>query len=416
METSVSSLERLYMELLKHKSIKKIVVAIIITILASQVLSASLFPSPVTATATATDDDVVVSDSTFSQEQNAQTPPSSSEGIERNQEGERQITMNSTSSGLDTSQAYELADNRGPAWSPDGTKIAFSGANISRSPSDIYVINAADGSGLTQLTNGGTSDDSSPTWSPDGTKIAFETRSYTAGTFGSDGIYVINAADGSGETKLIENAYSPTWSPDGTMIAFGRSPDDLYIMNADGSGVTELISGPSSDLNPTWSPDGTMIAFSRGYPSDIYVINAADGSGETRLTNTDDISEENPTWSPDGTMIAFSAMDVSENTFFQDIYIINAADGSGLTQLISDVYNINPSPTWSPDGTKMAFRASDPSGGYTDIYVINAPYTGGATNGGGGFGGGETPLGGVPTMPETPPSDLHTNTYHSYAL
>src|SRR5918995_6094775 len=99
-------------------------------------------------------------------------------------------------------------------------------------------------------------------------------------------------------------------------------------MNADGTGKTRITSPvPQADADtydrwPAWSPDGTKIAFSRQvYPytrDEIYVMNA-DGSGLTRLTNND-TEDSVPTWSPDGTRIAFS----SHRTGFDEIWVMNA--------------------------------------------------------------------------------------------
>ena len=89
-----------------------------------------------------------------------------------------------------------------------------------------------------------------------------------------------------------EESY-PVWSPDGTKIAFGRAPKDaekqLFIVNADGSGLIQLTNTPGIEAeDPSWSPDGTMLAFQRGPlggESDIYVM-LLDGSGLTRLTTS----------------------------------------------------------------------------------------------------------------------------------
>ena len=165
---------------------------------------------------------------------------------------------------------------RSPAWSPDGRKIAFT-----RSPGGVYVMNA-DGSGKRRLAAG-----TAPSWSPDGRKIAF-TRS-------PGGIYVMNA-DGSGKRRLAAGT-APSWSPDGQTILFERSPfphlgSELFVMNADGSGLRTL--GVVS-YGASWSPDGRQIAFAAGVGvssttilsqltgPDIYVMNA-DGSGLRQLT------------------------------------------------------------------------------------------------------------------------------------
>ena len=105
------------------------------------------------------------------------------------------------------------------------------------------------GSGV-RLTESGK--DASPDWSPDGTKIVFE--SYRSG---SEEIWVMNA-NGSGETPLRSGS-SPAWSPDGTKIVF-RAPDggtglDIWVMNADGSGATNLTNTPDVyEFEPAWQP------------------------------------------------------------------------------------------------------------------------------------------------------------------
>lgn len=115
------------------------------------------------------------------------------------------------------------------------------------------------------------------TWSPDGSRIAF-----VRGKSRND-IYVVNA-DGSGQARLAAGE-NPAWSPDGERITFEQKSFSgytsgytyIYVMNYDGSGLTVLANG----YDPAWSPDGNRIAFSRG--GEIYVMNA-DGSQEKRLT------------------------------------------------------------------------------------------------------------------------------------
>jgi Tol biopolymer transport system component len=213
--------------------------------------------------------------------------------------------------------------------------------------------------------------DSEPAWSPDGARIAF-----VSDREDNSEIYVVNT-DGSGQTNLTRNtAYdnNPVWSPDGARIAFAShrdGNDEIYMMNADASGQTNLTRNTAHDNNPAWSPDGARIAFYsyRDGNDEIYVMNA-DGSGQTNLTRNT-AYDNNPVWSPDGTQIAFES--ISHSNF--EIHVMNA-DGSGQTNL-TNLSNSNFSPAWSPDGTRIAFQSSrSTSDGPGDIYVMDADGSG----------------------------------------
>jgi Tol biopolymer transport system component len=259
--------------------------------------------------------------------------------VVNNPEGDFEIfTMNPDGTGLQqlTSNAASDLD---PAWSADGKQIAF---ESDRDGSfGIYVMKA-DGSGQTQLTS--LSPDPStpqyswdrPAWSPDGTKIAFAS--------GGD-IYVINI-DGSGLKNLTNSPgseYGPSWSPDGTKIAFA-SGIDIYVMDAGGSEPTNLTGGGTdcwASVSTDWSPDGSKIAFQCNISDSeqIWVMNA-DGSDISQLT-----FGELPSWSPDGKKIAFFRREVFwDNSAW--IYVVNA-DGSNQTRLTdSPWYSISAS--WQP--------------------------------------------------------------------
>ena len=208
--------------------------------------------------------------------------------------------------------------------------------------------------------------DSVPTWSPDGRRIAFG-----SGRDGNREIYVMNA-DSSGVTRLTDNDAidsGPAWSPDGRRIAFSSTRDDnfeVYVMNADGSGITRLTNNDARDWHPAWSPDGRRIAFesNRDGNVEIYVMNA-DGSGVIRLTYNG-AADFSPAWSPDGRRIAF----VSYRAGKSEIFVM---DASGVTRLTeNDVHDVGP--VWSPDGQRIAFASE--RDGNLEIYVMNADGSG----------------------------------------
>ncbi|MGI9107393.1 MAG: carboxypeptidase regulatory-like domain-containing protein [Pyrinomonadaceae bacterium] len=185
-------------------------------------------------------------------------------------------------------------------------------------------------------------------------------------------IYSMNA-DGSGQTRLTTNTAAdrdPDWSPDGTRIAFETDRTgnfEIFAINADGSNPVNLTNNPSFDDSASYSPDGARIAFASGRDGnqEIYVMNA-DGSNPVRLTNDPGV-DEGPAWSPDGTRIAFS----SDRDGDTEIYVMNA-DGSNQVQLTSNT-SFDDAPAWSPDNSRLAFFSN--RDGNSEIYVMNADGT-----------------------------------------
>jgi hypothetical protein len=202
-----------------------------------------------------------------------------------------------------------------PAWSPDGSKIAFeSDRDGPWQALEIYVMKL-DANGLpvgapTNITNDPWTD-SGAAWSPDGSKIAFGSDRDE-----DDDIYVVNVdADGvptGAPTNLTDNSaaddWNPAWSPDGSKIAFYSNRDgnsEVYVMNANGSGQTNLSKYPGAyDVDPAWSPDGSKIAFmsTRDGDADIYVVdvdaNGVPTDAPTNLTNQSAQSDYSPDWQP----------------------------------------------------------------------------------------------------------------------
>jgi Tol biopolymer transport system component len=174
-----------------------------------------------------------------------------------------------------------------PNWSPNGKQIAFHGIYGGAGATEVLVIDA-DGAEPVNLTNH-PSADARADFSPSGQKIAFQSN-----RDGNAEIYVMNA-DGTEPVRLTTNPaadQAPDWSPDGKQIAFQSNRDgniEIYVMNADGTEQTRLTDYPGRDLDPAWSPNGQQITFDR----DIDPIEAqirqqfvmdADGSGATQLT------------------------------------------------------------------------------------------------------------------------------------
>jgi hypothetical protein len=218
----------------------------------------------------------------------------------------------------------------------------------------------ADGSDPRQLTSG--SSDTNPAWSPDGSEIAF---SSTRGGANSH-IWVMNA-DGSNLRQLTTDATTlnatgdrPDWSPDGTKIAFDDA-EDIYVMNADGTDVTRLTTDPGQDTDPSFSPDGEKIIYAHETSAaaccNIYEMSAT-GTGQTPLTAPSSYSFS-PVWSPDGKKIAFIGY-----ASFNRLYTMNA-DGSGVTPLVSNAGDSPASPSWQRLQTLTVSKAGSGVGTVT---------------------------------------------------
>lgn len=238
-----------------------------------------------------------------------------------------------------------------PSWSPNGKQIVFASdrRNSGRvQPNlEIHVMNA-DGSNPRRLTSTDLAD-RNPHFSPNGKQIVF--------------------------TRFLEPAGPPPALP--------PAVPQNFVINVDGTGETNLTNnsaprcfGPPFDPDPTcvfeawprWSPNGKKILFNRAPlpgQADIWVMNA-DGTGKTNLTNSPTTNDFFADWSPNGKMIAWSGGGPPGET---DILVMNI-DGTGLRRVTTDgIVNFDVAPVWSPNGEKIAFWSG--RGGNFDIFTIH---------------------------------------------
>jgi Tol biopolymer transport system component len=243
----------------------------------------------------------------------------------------------------------DVAPDSRATISPDGSRVAF--VRPFKGSEQIFLTNGkGHAKRLTGPGKGGCACGASgPAWAPDGQRLAFVGTDQS----GEPGIYVLNLA--TGELRRLTRSHffaTPTWSPDGRMIAFVRGSHDSHSL-----WIVDVVTGRQSHIfalpaaNPAWSPDGRTIAFSRPgtlvLARGIWLIHP-DGSGLRRLVKAPVTSDGNISWSPNGSTIAFAASRTEGQAPFVDVGVANVTTGAVWILARGADY-----PAWSPDGRSI---------------------------------------------------------------
>jgi Tol biopolymer transport system component len=258
--------------------------------------------------------------------------------------------------------------HRHPTWSPDRTKIAFARGVSATNNYDIFVQDLTIPLSATNpknLTLSPTGNEDRPAWSPDGTHIAFEKDN---GIPANRDIYVASAANGAGQTAVSNAAAGaiegkPAWDPSGSTIYFEKGNAQDPTINTDivkrsisypngvPTAVGETLAVPDSggpEIQPAISPNGDKICYGTGYPGattpDIRVAPLTNP-----LTAGTEVSFTVPsyycTWSPDNTLVAYTAGAGSAG----DLVMVRGDDTSLFEIPLATGTDIQTNPDWAPD-------------------------------------------------------------------
>ncbi|NMB88984.1 MAG: substrate-binding domain-containing protein [Chloroflexi bacterium] len=229
---------------------------------------------------------------------------------------------------------------------------------------EIYRMEP-DGSHSVNLTNH-PGDDFNPAWSPDGSRIAFVSNRENEPD-GGQFIYVMNA-DGSQVRQLTRENDSdwPDWSPDGRQITY-TSQGDIFVMDAGGSGqAANLTHSPEKDAQATWSPDGSQIAWLSGedWKWNVFVM-SPDGSHVRQITDNGQVSTL--AWTVDGRI--FTNWGWTGQDEFCHNCVVNP-DGSDIVDVGGKGELQRYMPFWTVSGERVELTNTDSFDGNEEIYLI----------------------------------------------
>lgn len=253
--------------------------------------------------------------------------------------------------------------HRHPTWSPDRTKIAYARGDASCNPKkcDIYVLDLTNPFAVPEnITNTLTVNEDRPAWSPDGTRIAYESEV----TNGSGQVNILVDPVGAGATlNLTESALviegKPAWTPDSAEIYYHTGDPTVanslnIVKEPSGGGAVANIatSAGENEFQPSLSPDGKQMCFTRGTgvgfnaTADV-IVSLANGGGQQDVSDDAVAGNYNCTWSPNGIFVAYVT-----GTFSTGDLVMERADDTSPfpIELEASTGTFDGNPDWAPDG------------------------------------------------------------------
>jgi len=279
-----------------------------------------------------------------------------------------------------------------PALSPDGTRVAY----LSEGRSffvDLWVADVETGRVRGRLSKSAFSAGlenlrylySSGSWSPDGQRFAIAAKRGPR-----DDIVIFDMRRGRIARRIplpLHGATTPSWSPSGDQLVFtgyDGGLTDLFIVNADGTGLRRLTNDRYADLQPAWSPGGRTLAFvtDRGPETDFERLAFAPlrlalydlASGTVTVLSQQQGRNINPQWAPDGRSVAF----VSDRTGIANVFLHDLNDGAEyqLTDVftaVTGITELSPAISWAQQADRLAFTVYEGPDFTFDVYWLDDP-------------------------------------------
>ncbi len=243
----------------------------------------------------------------------------------------------------------------GMSWRPAGWDEGTLAFTLRRDGNvDLYALGLVDQE-LVRLTNH-PAEERDPAWSPDGETIAFASRRND-----NWDIYRLDLISGVLIRMTRDPHYDghPSWSNDGrwlTFESFRGGNLDIYIMSVDQGELVRLTANRAADMTPVWSPDGRHILFVsyRDGSQDIFVysLDAGTERAVVNLTQTPDRDESDPCWSPDGAHVAFSVGRPGQKVVYRAPFNVVS---QRLDETKIQALEPGEAPSWSPNGSSLVY-------------------------------------------------------------
>jgi Tol biopolymer transport system component len=257
----------------------------------------------------------------------------------------------------------DLGNDDAPVWSPDGRTVLLSSTR-DRPYKGLFLLEL-DGMRTTSLFYLEGMDSHFPAWSPDGTRIAFIQD-------GQEKRYLVTIdVDHPVPHRLLDASITMnplTWSPDGRSIAFiGIRPRGVFLIQADGSGLVHLAPNLVNPSGQRWSPDGQQLALESLVEGQLHIFLVQVDSGfSERIINTN-TEDYRPTWSPTGDALAY-ASSVGEHLETSISVVDLKTLGTRVVARRTD--RIVTGPEWSPDGQEIAYMSFSRGRGGSQVLAV----------------------------------------------